>query len=157
MTAQCMTTPTSWPDHLWIACYGPAHYDDMLTFLDMQAQDSGTLIQQTDPISIKVCNSRSPVSKKTSLLSEAGEICIVCKAAKHPLYLCSKFRALPHRDMLTTLRESGLSMNCLESGCFAKDGKWTTRCRKRQNPHHTVYFIAPWSKASRIDYTSTTT
>ena len=71
-------------------------------------------------------------------MAEAGEICIVCKPAKHPLYLCSsKFRALLHKDMLTTLKEHGLCMNCLGSGDFAKGCKSTRTCRKcHLDPRH---------------------
>ena len=84
-----------------------------------------------------------PFQQKTSLLADAGKICIVCKAGKNPLYLCSKFRPLSRKDMLTTLKENGLCMSCLWSGHFAKDCKSITSCRKCQNPQHTLLHLDP--------------
>ena len=99
---------------------------------------------------------KKPFQQKTTLLADAGEICIVCKAAKHPLYLCSKFRSLPHKEMLTTLKENGLCMNCLGSGHFAKDCKSTSRCRKCQNPHHTLLHLDPKRQESATPAAKTT-
>ena len=84
---------------------------------------------------------KKPFQQKTSLLADTGEICIVSKAAKHPLYLYCKFRSLPDEEMLTTLMKIKLCMNCLGSGHFAKDCKSRTRCQKCQNPHHTLLHL----------------
>ena len=74
------------------------HWDDtcILTFMDMRAQASEMLVQRTDPKKYQGMQFKRPYQQKTSLLADAGEIYVVCKAAKHPLYLCSKFRPLLH-------------------------------------------------------------
>ena len=61
------------------------HYDDMLTFLDTRAQALEALVQWIDPNKYQGTQVNKPFQQKTSLLEEAGEICIVCKADKHPL------------------------------------------------------------------------
>ena len=83
------------------------------------------------------------LSAEDIITANAGEICVVCKAAKHPLYLCSKFRDLPHKDMLTTLKENWLYMNCLGSGHFAKGCKSTARsvnCANRSDRDKGIRF-----------------
>ncbi len=49
----------------------------------------------------------------TSLTTTVDDQCIVCKAGKHPLYSCQKFKSLPHDQMISTLKSNYLCINCL--------------------------------------------
>ena len=45
-------------------------------------------------------------------------MCVLCKSDKHPLFVCPKFKSLHHEQMVSTIREHSLFMNCLKPGHF---------------------------------------
>jgi len=71
----------------------------------------------------------------------ASADCVVCKNDKHPLYVCPKFKSLPHDRMMTILRENKLCMNCLRPGHFVRQCKSLHHCRQCQKPHHTLLHV----------------
>ena len=64
--------------------------------------------------------------------------CVICKVEKHPLYTCSKFRALPHANKMSVLKSNNLCINCLRPGHFIKECKSLHRCKFCQKPHHSL-------------------
>ena len=122
------------------------HYQDLLEFLNLRAQASETSIsEQKKPRSEINTSKRSTTPGKpiTSFTSTTHPVssCILCKSERHPLYACSKFKALPHDKMISTLKSNGICMNCLGPGHFVKQCKSLHRCKKCQKPHHSLLHL----------------
>ena len=66
---------------------------------------------------------------------------VFCKAGKHPLYTCSKFKGQSHEKMLSILKSNCLCFNCLRPGHLAKECKSTHHCKKCQKSHHTLLHV----------------
>ncbi len=121
-------------------------YQDLLHFIDLRAQASET----STPVPLKKpARNDHPLNKKfggkpiTSFATTTKEQCATCKKEKHPLYFCQKFKSLSHDQMISTLKENNLCMNCLNSGHFVKQCKSMHRCRTCQKPHHTLLHVDP--------------
>ena len=67
--------------------------------------------------------------------------CVLCKNDKHPLYVCPKFKSLSHDQMVATLKEHSVCMNCLRPGHYMKQCKSLHHCHKCQKPHHTLLHV----------------
>jgi hypothetical protein len=120
------------------------HYHDILSFIDLRARASETCSSERP--GKKQFTKKYPPGGKSVVFFAAGDDsttgnCVVCKTETHPLYMCSKFRALSHNEMLSTLRANNLCMNCLKAGHFLKQCKSSSRCRRCQKPHHTLLHI----------------
>ena len=114
-------------------------YQDLLNFLDLRAQASeASGVKKT----FRHENPRKQPSKAiTSFVSSTGSTdknCVVCKKERHPLYVCSQFKALPHEEKMSVLRDNNLCRNCLQSGHYQRRCKSNHKCRVRQKPHHTL-------------------
>ena len=58
--------------------------------------------------SIRQCSAwRSSDGKRPQLLN-----CVLCKSEKHPLYACTRFKAMSHDGMITVIKDNDLCMNC---------------------------------------------
>ena len=80
----------------------------------------------------------------TSTYSRTGNNCIVCNdGSKHPLYACSRFKALSHENKLILLKNSKLCFNCLKPGHFVKMCRSNQHCKACQGPHHTLLHVVP--------------
>ncbi len=120
------------------------HYRDLLEFINMRAQSSESSVSDNTRKSFGSESRRAFHSGKpiTSLTANATaidtETCVLCKPIKHPLYACSKFKALPHGEMIATVKANKLCMNCLKPGHFLKQCRSQYRCRVCQKPHHSL-------------------
>ena len=118
------------------------HYNDLLRFIDLRAQASETISPETRKSTRSDYNQprrtlpAKPVASFTA--NATGDNCCLCRNEKHPLYACSKFKALPLDKMVSTLKTYELCLNCLRSGHFSKQCPSANRCRKCQRPHHTL-------------------
>lgn len=70
-------------------------------------------------------------------------VCPLCKPDRHALYSCTRFR---HGS---TVKVNTLCMNCLNKGRFATDCKSPHRCKKCQNPHHTLLHVESCKESSQ--------
>jgi hypothetical protein len=89
------------------------HYRELLDFINMRAQASESSVSNSTRKSVGSDARRAYSSKSvTSLTANATaidtETCVLCRPIKHPLYACSKFRALPHDKMIATVKANGL-------------------------------------------------
>ena len=122
------------------------HYQELLDFIDLRAQASETScttqnkkLPRNDQ-HLRRSHGKTVTSFATSSDSTDGN-CVVCKAEKHPLYICAKFKSLPHEDKVSVLKNNGLCMNCLSSGHFKNQCKSIHKCKICQRPHHTLLHI----------------
>lgn len=117
------------------------HYDDILKFIDSRAQASEMSMSssrrqfKTDSFPVKGSN-KTITSLAANHDLSTGQ-CPLCKD-KHPLYSCSKFKALPYERKASTVKVNEFCMNCLGKGHFVAQCKSLHRCRKCQRPHHTL-------------------
>ena len=81
------------------------------------------------------------VTSLATTTSATDNNCVVCKAEKHPLYVCTKFKSLPHEEKISVLRSNGICMNCLSGGHFKQQCKSSHKCKICQRPHHTLLHI----------------
>ena len=66
---------------------------------------------------------------------------MVCKLGRHPLYACKRFRSLPHKQMVTILKQDGFCPNCFKPGCLLKQCPSIHRCQSAKDPT-TLGFIS---------------
>ena len=126
-------------------------YQELLEFIDLRAQASEASTSEptkkatkneSRPAFVKRgLHPSQPVASHAASADSSSGICILCKSDKHPLYTCTKFKALPHDKMVSTLKSNGLCLNCLRSGHFVRDCTSVHRCKKCQKPHHTLLHI----------------
>ena len=117
------------------------HYSELLEFINLRAQASETVLSEPKPRFFPKKTNQQPTRSVTSYAASANDSdanCVVCKTEKHPLYSCSRFKGLPHNDMLSTVRANNLCMNCLRLGHHARQCTSANRCRRCQRPHHTL-------------------
>ena len=96
-------------------------YQELLHFLNLRAQASETSgVKKT---SHHEYPRRQPSKAVTSFISSAGPAdknCVACKKEKHPLYVCSQFNELSHKEM-SILCNNNLCRNCHQSGHFQRN------------------------------------
>ena len=146
-------TMFEWQKHSQSSTEVP-HYQDLLEFIDLRAQASETsTVEQAKgssrtesslPNKSTIPNRPQLTSFITSTSGHTGNNCVACNdCSKHPLYACSKFKALSHKNKLTLLKNSKLCFNCLKPGHFVKMCKSNQHCKACQRPHHTLLHIEP--------------
>ena len=59
--------------------------------------------------------------------------CAVCKG-RHPLYVCTRFKAMPRDQMASIVRDNNLCFNCLHPGHSTRQCASSHRCQKCQKP-----------------------
>ena len=107
------------------------HYEKLLEFVDLRAQASETSCATPKK---KLPNRVTSFAANTN---SSGNNCVVCKTEKHPLYVCAKFKSLPHDDKVSVLKTNNLCTNCLTGGHFKRQCKSIHKCKVCQKPHHT--------------------
>ena len=145
-----MTTMFEWQKHSQSSSDVPP-YQELLDFVDLRAQASEASTSEptkrapkndSRPMTIKRgVNPNKPIASHAASADTATGNCVLCKSDKHPLYICTKFKALPHDKMVSTLKSNGLCLNCLRPGHSVRDCGSVHRCKKCQKPHHTLLHI----------------
>ena len=127
---------------------GVPHYEELLKFIDLRAQASETSVAESakrqprhESSVRKSFASSKPVSLFANHTESTKDQCIACKADKHPLYACTKFKSMPHDQKVSTLKANNLCLNCLGPGHFVKQCKSLHRCKRCQRPHHTMLHV----------------
>jgi len=141
------TTMFEWQKHSQTSKDVP-HYRELLEFINVRAQASETYTPDPSRKSVK---SETHNPKKTqqpgrsvasfTANTTASADCVVCKNDKHPLYVCPKFKSLPHDRMMTILKENKLCMNCLRPGHFVGQCKSITANNVRSLTTHFYMWI----------------
>ena len=125
-------------------CVDVPHYTKFLEFLNLRAQASETCsseIKKNPRIESHPARKHQFSKHVASFAANAAEPasnCVLCTTEKHPLYVCPRFKVLPHDKMLSTIQNNKLCMNCLRPGHFSRQCGSLNRCRKCQKPHHTL-------------------
>ena len=113
------------------------HYQQLLDFIDCRAQAS-----ETSCFAPKRLNQtpRRPPGRFTShaATSGAGSSCPTCITEKHPLYTCTKFKAMSPEEKMQVVKTKRLCTNCLSSGHFKNQCNSLHKCKECQKPHHTL-------------------
>ena len=118
-------------------------YDQLLNFLDLRANASehaNVKLERRNPSAV---TDKRPSQPRLSYAADADGTCVACKAGRHPLYTCQKFRTLPHEQKIYILRSHNYCYNCLKRGHFSKECPCSQRCKTCQQPHHTWLHIEP--------------
>lgn len=135
------------------------HYNELLEFLNMRAQASETHAHDPSRKSTKFDTQHhrkgfqggKTIASFIANVSGSASNCVLCKDSPHPLYVCSKFKCLTHDQMVSTLKEHGICMNCLRPGHFVKQCKSVHYCRKCQKPHHTLLHVEKTTTTNSSD------
>ena len=118
----------------------------LLEFLNLRAQASETCAsshKSSHKAGNRHPNPPKPVASFAANTSDSSSNCVLCTTTKHPLYACPKFKSLSHDEMVSTLKDNKLCLNCLKSGHFVRECKSLHRCRQCQKPHHTLLHVEP--------------
>lgn len=112
----------------------------LLEFIDLRARvsESSTThkrVPKTDN------SSKKSVASFAASTNSPATRCIYCKTENHPLYHSVKFKALPHSEKLSFVRNNRLCNNCLKPGHMSKDCRSSHRCRSCQKSHHTLLHV----------------
>ena len=89
---------------------------------ESSSTDVGRKLTKNDTFTRKPTAPDKPVASYTTNVDSDSSSCVACKE-KHPLYLCSKFRAMPHDEKRSLLKSNALCLNCLRPGHFVKNCK----------------------------------
>ncbi len=119
-------------------------YQRLLEFINLRAQASeSSVAEHSKKPKHEGISWKKPGRPIASFAGTAKPVanCIVCDSEKHPLYACPKFKALPHDQMVSTLKANKMCMNCLRSGHFVRQCQSNYHCKKCQKPHHTLLHI----------------
>ena len=124
------------------------HYQKLLEFVNLRAQASEASIsdhkrttRHEEHSAKKTLVAGKPIASFTaSATPPSTNRCILCNVDKHPLYACSRFKALNHEQMVSTLKSHNLCLNCLQPGHFVRQCKSLHRCKVCQRPHHTLRY-----------------
>ena len=120
------TTMFEWLHHSQTSLDVP-HYDNLLKFINLRAQASKSSASDSNkkPTRQEVSLSRKqPFSKSVASFAANADIpmnCVICKKDKHPLYACTKYKALNHAEKLSTVKSNGLCINCMRPGHYIKE------------------------------------
>ena len=120
---------------MWKPCSIGSEYTEILEFLDLRAQAFETSLSSANKKPPR--KSDPPVTAFTANSETSGH-CILCSTARHPLYVCLKFKFMSHTDMMSTIRRNNLCINSLNERHTVKDCKSSHRCKRCQRPHHTL-------------------
>ena len=105
-------TMFEWQKHTQMKTDVPP-YKDLLDFIDLRAQASETSLSSSRKVVMNKPTKRSTgpgkaVASFTANSKSANAQCVLCTGEKHPLYACTKFKALPHESKVSTLKEHNL-------------------------------------------------
>ena len=121
------------------------HYDEILKFVNLRAQASehSVIESSNKPYNeLKKTPQYKPFPAHTANVSQStSEPCVLCKTVSHPLFSCSKFKALPHDRKMATVKGHDLCLNCLRPGHFVNHCKSLHKCHECQRLHHTLLHL----------------
>ena len=129
-------TMLEWQKHSQDSAEVP-HFNDLLEFLNMCAQASEVSDQgkrNKSDVQGKRQSSGKPVASFVGNASNPAAHCVLCKNDKHPLYVCPKFKSLSHEQMVTTLKEHSVCMNCPRPGHYASPSIIVANVRSHTTP-----------------------
>lgn len=140
-TAHSRFRPSDW--HTWslplplchLICHHIPHYENLLQFLDLQAQASKSVSPDSTKKPYRL-DSQVPHAPKHQVSKSLT--CVACKKEKHPVYSCSHFKSLGNEDRMSIVKSHGLCINCLHPGHQARDCRSSHHCCQCQRPHHTL-------------------
>ena len=121
------TTMFEWQRHSQDSEKVP-HYTALLEFLNLCECASENSVCDTNRRRQTVPTERTSTKLSYHVNIEATHV--ACKMGKHPLYICRKFRSLPHGQMMVILEQQGHCINCLKPGHFVKQRPCGQKCRK---------------------------
>lgn len=106
-----VNTMSKWQWHSQASTDVP-HYQQLLDIINLCAQASETSVSGHDKKLSKVepqymkknFTPAKPVASFAASADTPTSNCILCSTEKHPLYVCSKFRALTHDKMVSLLK-----------------------------------------------------
>ena len=117
----------------------------ILEFINLRAQASESMevkkLPRAEHHSFRKFHASKAITSHAASAMNSESICVVCKTERHPLYACTRFKSLPRNKMMSTIKANDLCVNCLSPGHFFKGCQSLNRCRKCQNPHHTLIHI----------------
>ena len=105
-------------------------YQELLDFLNLRAQAS--------EVSAEKRRTNKPFPSMNANVLPSNTNCVCCAKENHPLYMCSKFRSLPHSSKMELVRTKNHCINCLRPGHITKKCKSLNHCKQCQRPHHTL-------------------
>ena len=120
---------------------GVPHYQQLLDFIDLQAQASETTCTTQKKKPGFDQHLRRPCGRVASFATNADSVdnnCVVCKTKRYPLYICAKFKLLSPGDKMSVPKDNRLCMNCLTSGHYQRQCKSVHKCKLCQKPYHTL-------------------
>ena len=123
------------------------HFTKLLEFLNLRAQASETCHKGSHRTGNRHPNPPRLVASFATNTSDSSSNCVLCATIKHPLYACPIFKSLSHDEMISTLKDNKLCLNCLKPGHFVRECKSLRRCRQCQKPHHTLLHVEPKDSA----------
>ena len=132
-------TSFEWKKHSSEKAREVPHYDEILHFLDMTARASSEAVMTKKEVTSgkKYTHSPRPVTSHAATANNNAH-CILCPKEKHPLYGCSKFKALSQEEKRSLLKRNQMCFNCLRSGHYLSQCESSHRCKRCQKPHHTL-------------------
>ena len=68
------------------------HFERLLKFLHLKAQASESFVQGTQKRQAQI---KPSVQLRSAYTTNVSPACNVCRAPKHPLFMCKKFKSLP--------------------------------------------------------------
>lgn len=89
------------------------------------------------------------ISSNQAFLTNTPRNCIACKAKRHPLYLCDKFKTLSVPKRIEMIKGAKLCYNCLRSH-RDKPCKFSN-CTICQRKHNTLLHYDKYANASKTD------
>ena len=136
------------------------HYDEFLKFINLRAQASEHSViessKRTHSELKKGPQNKSFAAHTANISQSMSEPCVLCKTVSHPLYSCSKFKALPHDRKTATVKSNDLCINCLRPGHFVNHCKSLHKCHECQKPYHTLLHLNPKTEDKSQQGTSAT-
>ena len=96
------------------------HYMEFLEFVDLRARASEATIREGQRRQYQTVPNKGSAPTRTTYAANVDikDSCVVCKAIKHPLYTCRKFRSLTPEQRMDVVRKNQLCYNCLKLGHF---------------------------------------
>ena len=127
-------------------CVDVPHYQEVLKFINLQAQASESSVSDTskeqskdEQLPIRRLN-KQVTSMVANTVDSHSNNCILCKPNKHPLYTCSWFKSMNHNQRVSIIKSNSLCMNCLGINNFVRECKSNHKCKRCQRPHHALLY-----------------
>ena len=120
-------TSFEWKKHSRKRARKLLHYDEILHFLEITARASSEAVMTKKEVK-KSTHPPRPVTSHAAIANNSAH-CILCPKEKHPLYGCSKFKALSQEEKRSLLKRNQVCFNCLKSGHY-RQCESSHRCKR---------------------------